>query len=91
LPVIDISTIFQNDIDYANPIEPSHFGGDKITNNVVNILKGNDYSHQLYVNSEYSDSVLSPSNPSEPTTKEDLQTSPFAENNDKFRQTPSQK
>jgi len=39
LPIIDVYNIFDQEQDYANPIEPACPGGDKITNNVIHIVK----------------------------------------------------
>jgi len=38
LPVIDLYQTFTNPEDYANPIEPGVPGGDKITNNIIDII-----------------------------------------------------
>mmetsp|Transcript_42475 Transcript_42475/g.76326 ORF Transcript_42475/g.76326 Transcript_42475/m.76326 type:complete len:462 (-) Transcript_42475:136-1521(-) len=38
LPIIDLAWVFNHAQDYANPIEPSVFGGDKISNNIIDVL-----------------------------------------------------
>jgi len=43
LPIIDLARVFNHAQDYANPIEPSVFGGDKISNNIIHVLN----SHPL--------------------------------------------
>lgn len=42
LPVIDLYQVFTNAEDYANPIEPGVPGGDKITNNIIDIISQYD-------------------------------------------------
>lgn len=39
VPIIDLAWIFNRDQDYANPIEPSVLGGDKISNNIIHALE----------------------------------------------------
>ena len=36
--VIDVYSLFSEAKDYANPIEPSIYGGDKITHNIINLV-----------------------------------------------------
>lgn len=57
LPVVDVASIFNDDLDFANPIEPGVPGGDKIANNVVAILERHDFSQRQYA--EYSSTDLS--------------------------------
>ncbi|HVY04960.1 MAG TPA: SGNH/GDSL hydrolase family protein [Burkholderiales bacterium] len=40
LPVIDLRSICRNPEDYANPIEPSSIGGDKIAHAIVGVVTG---------------------------------------------------
>eukprot|EP01112_Ceratiomyxa_fruticulosa_P002463 TRINITY_DN1257_c0_g1_i1.p1 TRINITY_DN1257_c0_g1~~TRINITY_DN1257_c0_g1_i1.p1 ORF type:complete len:222 (+),score=42.76 TRINITY_DN1257_c0_g1_i1:192-857(+) len=52
LPIIDLKTMFDSKKDYANPIEPSEQGGDKITNAILNVVKHHNFeepSTQIYV------------------------------------------
>ncbi len=49
-----MANIFNSDLDYANPIEPSHYGGDKLTNNIVDIILQNPKSYQVYSSTIYS-------------------------------------
>jgi len=44
IPIIDIKAIFNNKMDYANSIEPGVPGGDKITNNIIKIIKEHDFN-----------------------------------------------
>lgn len=44
LPVIDLARIFNRPEDYANAIEPSAWGGDKISNNIIKVLEEHDFS-----------------------------------------------
>jgi len=43
LPIIDVYNIFDQSQDYANPIEPACPGGDKITNNIIHIVKRHEW------------------------------------------------
>ena len=43
LPLIDLRAIFNSEWDYANPIEPSAQGGDKISENILHILQTHDF------------------------------------------------
>jgi len=43
LPVIDLYTIFDQAEDYANPIEPSAQGGDKISENILSVVLTHDF------------------------------------------------
>ena len=42
LPVLDLRQIMDEDSDYANPIEPSAHGGEKMAKAISQILLGND-------------------------------------------------
>ncbi|CAF1424254.1 unnamed protein product, partial [Didymodactylos carnosus] len=44
IPVIDLKTIFNNEADYANAIEPDMPGGDKITDNMILVVEKHDFS-----------------------------------------------
>ncbi|GAV05352.1 hypothetical protein RvY_15500 [Ramazzottius varieornatus] len=46
LPVIDLKTMFSSPKDYANPIEPSTQGGDKITDAIMRIMNNYDFNSQ---------------------------------------------
>ena len=41
LPVLDLRQIMDEDSDYANPIEPSAHGGEKMAKAISQILLGN--------------------------------------------------
>jgi len=43
LPVIDLASVFNRPEDYANSIEPSAQGGDKISNNIIKVLEEHDF------------------------------------------------
>jgi len=57
LPVIELGTLFDKPQDYANPIEPGVPGGDKITNNIIKIIRerGFENGHQVYCYKDYSE------------------------------------
>jgi len=42
-PVVDLAWIFHSRKDYANAIEPSSWGGDKISNNIIKVLNEHDF------------------------------------------------
>ena len=44
IPIIDLRIIFDNDADYANPIEPSATGGLKIAKVINHIAQNHDFS-----------------------------------------------
>lgn len=44
LPVIDLRVLFDSPEDYANPIEPSAVGGDKLTRAIVAVVSGHDFT-----------------------------------------------
>jgi len=48
LPLIDLASVFNHSRDYANPIEPSVWGGDKITENVLLVLKRHDFDRPRF-------------------------------------------
>jgi hypothetical protein len=54
VPLIDIATIFDQDQDYANPIEPGVPGGDKLTNNIVQVVSEKPNGFKIYRLKEYS-------------------------------------
>ena len=43
VPVLDLRLICDSDLDYANPIEPSARGGEKITSAIMNLLIEHDF------------------------------------------------
>ncbi|MFL5469625.1 MAG: SGNH/GDSL hydrolase family protein [Gemmatimonadaceae bacterium] len=44
LPILDLRLICNEDADYANPIEPSSRGGEKIARAIVNLVTQHDFS-----------------------------------------------
>lgn len=44
LPVIDLRVLFDSPKDYANPIEPSAVGGDKLTRTIAAVVTGHDFA-----------------------------------------------
>ena len=44
IPVIDLRYVFDKKQDYANSIEPGVPGGDKLINNVINIIDNHDFN-----------------------------------------------
>ena len=46
LPLIDLRAIFNSEWDYANPIEPSAQGGDKISENILHVLQTHDFDRR---------------------------------------------
>jgi lysophospholipase L1-like esterase len=46
IPVIDLRLVCDEDSDYANPIEPSARGGDKIAERIVEVLRSHDFSRK---------------------------------------------
>ena len=44
LPVIDLRLVFNHDADYANPIEPSVIGGEKIAGAIARLVSGHDFA-----------------------------------------------
>ena len=64
IPVIDLRHVFDRKEDYANSIEPGVPGSDKLTNNIVHILKHHDFQRNynrkqdvIYKLKEYSDGM----------------------------------
>lgn len=55
LPVIDLATVFDQEQDYANPIEPGVPGADKLTANVIKIVREHrwDEGHRVYAERTY--------------------------------------
>eukprot|EP01084_Bolivina_argentea_P204301 348871_1 len=51
IPVIDIRYVFDKKEDYANSIEPGVPGGDKLINNVANIIHSHDFN-KIYTKQE---------------------------------------
>ena len=49
IPVVDLRLIFNDYIDYANPIEPSTNGGYKISKVIKNIIDNHDFSGNCIV------------------------------------------
>merc|ERR1711924_294521 len=48
LPLIDLAAVFDQAKDYANPIEPSVWGGDKISTNILLVLDTHDFARPSY-------------------------------------------
>ncbi len=46
LPVIDLRLLCNDPADYANPIEPSEIGGEKIATAIARIVTEHDFKHQ---------------------------------------------
>ena len=46
VPVIDLRVLFQRDEDYANAIEPSGPGGEKLAGAIVELVSEHDFSHR---------------------------------------------
>jgi hypothetical protein len=46
LPVMDLRLICNEDTDYANPIEPSSRGGQKIAESIVRVVTQHDFARQ---------------------------------------------
>jgi hypothetical protein len=46
LPLIDLRLLFDRDEDYANPIEPSVRGGEKIAAAIADLVAGHDFSRR---------------------------------------------
>jgi len=49
LPVIDLRVLFDSPEDYANPIEPSAVGGDKLAGAITSIVSAHDFSSRQCV------------------------------------------
>ena len=48
LPILDLRVLCNDDQDFANPIEPSAIGGEKIASKIYNIVNNNTQSTQFY-------------------------------------------
>ncbi|HEX2205117.1 MAG TPA: SGNH/GDSL hydrolase family protein [Longimicrobium sp.] len=46
VPVLDLRLICSDDRDYANPIEPSSHGGDKIARAILRLAAGHDFARR---------------------------------------------
>ncbi|MDJ0659220.1 MAG: SGNH/GDSL hydrolase family protein [Crocosphaera sp.] len=46
LPLIDLRLVFNESQDYANPIEPSVKGGQKIVNAILNVIKEHNFNQE---------------------------------------------
>eukprot|EP01084_Bolivina_argentea_P135313 238462_1 len=64
IPIIDLRHVFDKKEDYANSIEPGVPGGDKITNNIIHIVKNHDFNKEynkekyvIYKINNYSDGL----------------------------------
>jgi len=55
LPVIDLAAIFDRNEDYANSIEPGVLGADKLTANIINIVRNHDWStgYAVFADTKY--------------------------------------
>lgn len=49
MPVLDLRVLFDSPEDYANPIEPSAVGGDKLANAITSIVSVHDFSSRRCV------------------------------------------
>jgi len=61
LPVIDLAEVFDSAQDYANPIEPSVWGGDKISGNIIHAISTHDFTkphHAVYCRKGYSSTTF---------------------------------
>jgi len=49
LPLIDLHAVFNDEFDFANPIEPSAQGGDKLSENILHVLQVHTFGeHCVY-------------------------------------------
>ena len=48
LPILDLRVLCNDDQDFANPIEPSAIGGEKIASKIYNIVNNSTQSTQFY-------------------------------------------
>ena len=46
IPIIDLRLVFNESQDYANPIEPSVKGGQKIVNVILNVIKEHNFNQE---------------------------------------------
>ncbi|MEZ6190182.1 MAG: SGNH/GDSL hydrolase family protein [Phycisphaerales bacterium] len=44
LPIIDLRVVIDSPDDYANPIEPSAVGGEKLTRAILTVISGHDFT-----------------------------------------------
>jgi len=44
LPVIDLRVLFDSPEDYANPIEPSAVGGEKLAKTITHVITHHDFA-----------------------------------------------
>jgi lysophospholipase L1-like esterase len=49
LPIIDLRVLFDSSKDYANPIEPSAIGGDKLASTIAAVLAEHDFESRRSV------------------------------------------
>lgn len=47
LPLLDLRVLFDEDADFANPIEPSSQGGEKLARAVVEVVERHDFRRRL--------------------------------------------
>ena len=45
LPLLDLRTLFDEDADFANPIEPSAQGGEKLARAILQVVEEHDFAH----------------------------------------------
>jgi lysophospholipase L1-like esterase len=46
LPLLELRQVFTDPADYANPIEPSAIGSDKLSNVILNLIHNHDFSQR---------------------------------------------
>jgi hypothetical protein len=44
LPLLDLRTLFDQDADFANPIEPSAQGGEKLARAILRVVEEHDFA-----------------------------------------------
>lgn len=49
LPILDLRQVFTENKDYANPIEPSQLGGQKIAKLIKKVVSGHDWEKNVTV------------------------------------------
>lgn len=47
IPVIDLTTVFNEPTDYANAIEPTSEGGAKIVDNIFHVMNSHDFNKPI--------------------------------------------
>lgn len=60
LPIIELREIFTNKPDYANPIEPSAIGADKLSDHILGVVQKHDFAQTqtiIYGNSKKSHQI----------------------------------